>query len=85
MVADLSLAQANVLAQQEMIQQLEAARIVSGRSVDEVAALLGVEPSMVQQSLSGERDLTLTELRLLAFAVDAVVEYEVESTAEGES
>ena len=73
---------ANLDAQADLIIQLERARIISGRTIDQVAELLGIESELAQSILKGERDLTLHELRLLAFAADAVIEYEVEAASE---
>lgn len=82
MVSKLPIALAAVQAQQDLAQQLEQARVINGRSIEAVARLLGIEVPAAEAALRGEHDLTLSELRMLAYAVGAVVEYQVESFAE---
>jgi len=69
---------ANLLAQEALIKSLRDARVTAGLTVEEVAARLGVGVEIVQQVEAHEYDMSLTELRQYAYAVDAFIEYDVE-------
>jgi transcriptional regulator with XRE-family HTH domain len=75
--AEAIVADENLLAQKNLFIAFRAARKSSGRSVDQAAELLGVSNEQYEQIESGTIDLTLAEVRQLAFAVDAVVSYRV--------
>lgn len=72
-----SLAVVNATAQEALTEGLHNAFLKSGRSLEDVADQLRVAPEIVEAALRGVRDLTLTEIRLLALAVNAFVRYQV--------
>ncbi|WP_445444457.1 hypothetical protein [Clavibacter sp. km3a] len=71
----------NILHQQELFSELAEARIAAGRSVEEAAEILGVEPEILQRVEAGSEDMTLSELRQFAYAADAVISYHVQRKA----
>ena len=73
----IALASSNYESQEWLIRELNTAFIMSGRTIEELAADLGMATDEAQAWLDGEMDLTLSELRQLANSVDAHVTYRV--------
>lgn len=63
--------------QVDLIEELHAAFILSGFTLEYMAYELGVDKIMVEEALTGQRDLTFTELRHLANALHVSVGYVV--------
>lgn len=72
---------ANNSFQASLFDQLHAARIARGATVEEVARLLHADTSIVEDIESGDYEPNLTELRQYAWAIEAVIEYRVHSCA----
>ncbi|MBM7504210.1 hypothetical protein ACFPER_12035 [Agromyces aurantiacus] len=73
----IALAASNYEAQEWLVRELGKAFQMSRLSVEELASELELEPTEAREWLDGEVDLTLTELRHLANAIDAHVTYRV--------
>ncbi|MBT2265905.1 helix-turn-helix domain-containing protein [Rhodococcus erythropolis] len=61
----------------ELKGRLVKARINAGMSVEDVARKLGVEPAVVEGLEASDADLLLSELRHYAYAVNALVHFDV--------
>lgn len=72
-----AIADRNVHAQTGLLAALIAVRTGKGMSVEDVAGILGVEPAAVEAVEDGSVEMNLAELRAYAYAVGAVVEYDV--------
>jgi transcriptional regulator with XRE-family HTH domain len=72
-----TIADRNVHAQTGLLEALKKVRTGKGITVEAVATLLGVEPSVIEAVEDGQKELNLTELRHYAYSVGAVVEYDV--------
>lgn len=72
-----SLAEDNLHNQDQLFQDLVHARQQSGKTVDEVAACLGISVDVVEALEDGRVELTLADLRQYAYAVEALVSYRV--------
>jgi len=66
----------NLDSQHRLFELFREAIEVSGKDMDDVARELGVPTSTVEAVLSGDRDMTLTEIRQFAYAVDTVIVYQ---------
>ena len=75
---EIRLATVNYEAQEWLTRELFTAYEMSGLSEKELARLLELDVPTVQDWLSGDVDLTMSELRHLATALDAHVTYRVE-------
>jgi transcriptional regulator with XRE-family HTH domain len=80
-----AIADRNVHAQTGLLAALTAVRTGKRMSVEDVAGILGVEPAVVESIEEGQLEMNLTELRQYAYAVGAVVEYEVVPANRGET
>lgn len=60
-----------------LIASLQAARIEAGISCEEAAQTLGITREVFDDLEAGKIALNLTEIRQYAYAVDAVIEYDV--------
>lgn len=67
--------------QSHLLKQLHNARRSRGRTVEEVAKLLGTDAAVVEDIESGDYEPNLTELRQYAWAIEAVIEYRVHACA----
>lgn len=72
-----SLAEDNLHNQDQLFHDLVSARLQSGKSVDEVAACLGISVDVVHALEDGRVELTLADLRQYAYAVEALLSYRV--------
>lgn len=72
---------ANNASQSRLFEQLVAARLAKGVSVDDVARLLHAETSIVEDIESGDYEPNLTELRQYAWAIEAVIDFRVHACA----
>lgn len=70
-------ADANLDQQEALVRGICTAQAESGRSVEELAALVGADPELIARAISGEDDLSLTEIRHIAVALNMVVGYRV--------
>lgn len=73
---------ANLSAQEGFISALCDAQVQSGLTVQEAADRIGAPVEAVMQALVGDSDLNLTEIRHLAIALDAIVEFRVTNARE---
>lgn len=73
------LATANYESQEWLTRELHGAFLTSGMTVRELASELDLPPEVAKAWLSGDVDLSLSDLRHLATAMDAHVTYRVES------
>lgn len=72
-----AIADRNLHAQTGLLAALVAVRTGKGMTMEDVAAALGVEAAAIEAVEDGRVEMNLTELRAYAFAVGAVVEYDV--------
>jgi transcriptional regulator with XRE-family HTH domain len=72
-----AIADHNVHAQTGLLAALKAVRTGKGMTVEAVAGTLGVEPAVLESIEEGQLEMNLTDLRQYAYAVGAVVEYDV--------
>lgn len=77
--AEQSLADDNLHAQDHLWESLRLALRDSGRSLDDVASRLGISVDLVRAIGEGRIDVSLSDLREYAYAVDAAVTYRVSS------
>lgn len=70
-------ARINLANQKGLIRDLTQARHASGRSKQVVADLLGCEVEVIDLIENFEYDMTLSEIRVYAFAVDALIEIDI--------
>lgn len=75
--AEISLSASNYTAQTQLVTDLRAAFAMRDMSVEALATELDLTAEDAQAWLDGEVDLSLTELRYLANAIDARVSYHV--------
>lgn len=75
-------ASAAVVAQERLLSDICAAQSVSGNPIEVISERLGISPDEVRDALSGQTDLTLTELRYLSTACDVVIRYTVYPAAQ---
>lgn len=73
------LADENLRAQEHLWETLLQALKESGRSVDDVASRLGIPADLVESISKGRVDVSLSDLREYAYAVDAFISYRVTS------
>lgn len=73
--------EANYSYQLRLVEALKVARSESGRSLQEVADLLGAPQELVRDIESNDYEMNLSELRQFAFAVDSVIEFRVHAGA----
>jgi len=73
----IDLAASNYEAQLWLVNKLQEAFVMSGRTKEDLADELGLSMAETDAWLDGEIDLTLAELRHLANSVDAKVSYNV--------
>lgn len=78
-----AIADRNLHAQTGLLAALTAVRTGNGMSVEVVAGILEVEPAVVESIEEGRLEMNLTELRQYAYAVGAVVEYDVTPASRG--
>lgn len=73
----IALARINYLAQSDLAIQLTRAAEESDVSMEEAARQLGWAPEAVSEAVHGMRDISLTDLRLLANTFDASLHFQV--------
>jgi len=73
------LAAGNYEAQEWLFREIHKAYRMSDATIEDVAHELDLTPEEAQDWIDGEVDLTLTELRQLANAVDAKIKYQVQA------
>lgn len=76
---EIRLATSNYEAQEWLTRELHSAFLVSGMNVSDLARSLDLSLEEAEEWLSGDRDLTMSELRHLATAIDAHVTFHVEA------
>ena len=76
-----SVAMQNLDTQEGLFEAIADARVSSGATVEDVAAKLGIDAAHYVEIEAGGADLTLSELRQVAFAIDAVISYSVHTEA----
>ncbi|WP_405475703.1 helix-turn-helix domain-containing protein [Paenarthrobacter ilicis] len=72
---------ANNNSQHRLLFDLVRAREARGRTVEEVAEILGTTLDTVEDIESGDYEPNLTELRHYAYAIEAVIEFRVHACA----
>ncbi|MBF4578908.1 helix-turn-helix transcriptional regulator [Frigoribacterium sp. VKM Ac-2530] len=75
--SELLLAAENYESQEALLTRLRQAFLASEMAVEDLAALLEVEPQEAADWISGDVDLHLSELRYLANALDAKITWNV--------
>lgn len=72
----------NLHAQEGFLEALGVAQERSGISVEQAAERIGASVEAITQALTGGTDLNLSEIRHLAIALDAIVEFRVTNAHE---
>ncbi|MCE0510383.1 hypothetical protein LVJ59_15140 [Microbacterium sp. KKR3/1] len=72
-------AQCNIAHNEGLFDALLEALTHAGVPREEVAERLGIDLDTLADALSGQTDLTLTELRMLSSASEVIIKFEVES------
>ncbi|MDT0169566.1 hypothetical protein [Pseudarthrobacter sp. BRE9] len=72
-----SLADDNLQAQGHLWEALRGALVASGLSYEDVASRLGIDVDLVRAISGGRVDISLSDLREYAYAVDASITYRV--------
>ncbi|MGL3805828.1 helix-turn-helix domain-containing protein [Paeniglutamicibacter sp. R2-26] len=62
---------------ERLLRRLYHARLSAGRTVEQVAELIGCDKDLIESIESGEYELSAGELREFALAVNSIVEYNV--------
>ena len=68
----------------EIGEQFRIARLEAGLTVNQVASSMGVSAKLIDEVEKGERDLTMSEVRLYCLAVEARFEWEMTDMKTGE-
>lgn len=76
-MAEQTIADRNLHAHSGLLTALKSVRTGKGMSVEDAAAIMGVEPDVFESIEDGRMELNLTELRHYAYSVGAVVDYDV--------
>ncbi|MFE4834456.1 hypothetical protein ACFRAU_07220 [Arthrobacter sp. NPDC056691] len=74
-----ALADDNLRAQEHLWESLAVALRDSERSIEDVAARLGIPADLAEDISNGRVDVSLSDLREFAYAIDAFVTYRVSS------